>query len=246
MRTEFSAGRVVGRSLSLLFSNGGAFLLMAVLIHLPLVLFRIYMTTAAALPALKAREQGIIMLIGLVLQPLAAASVTYGVIRELSGKPAGFGDCITVGLARMFMVLLVGVVAGLITMLGLFAFCIPGILAWIIFFVATPASVVERLGVLDSLRRSEEMTRGARWPIFGVLAFNAALQVGVLGVLYLNFVDWHQNPPVAPTSRTFIVIQTAASIVLSAIQAITSAVAYNDLRRAREGGRASDFLSVFD
>jgi hypothetical protein len=246
MRTEFSAGRVVGRSLSLLFSNAGAFLLMVVLIHLPLVLFRIYMTTGAALPALKAKEPGIVLLVGLFLQPLAAASVTYGVIRELGGKPASFGDCITVGLSRMPMVLLVGIAAGLLTVVGLFALCVPGILAWIIFFVAAPASVVERLGVLDSLRRSEQMTRGLWWPILGVLAFNAALQLGVLGVLYVTFVDVRQSPPVAPTGRAFIFIETAASIVLSAIQAITSAVAYHDLRRAREGGQTSDFLSVFD
>jgi hypothetical protein len=37
-----------------------------------------------------------------------------------------------------------------------------------IWFVAIPACVIERLGVLQSLRRSRMLTKGKRWQIFGI------------------------------------------------------------------------------
>jgi hypothetical protein len=246
MPTEFSAGRVLGRSLSLLFSNAGAFVLMVVLIHLPIVLLRVYLTTEAASAATRANGQAVIFSATLFLQPLATASVTYGVLRELSGKPARFADCITVGLSRMFAVFLVGIVTAVLTLLGLCLVCVPGFIVSIMLFVAVPAAVVERLSVVDALRRSWSLTKSSWGSVFGVLAFIVALQLGVFGTIVVKFFDLHQSPPVEPTSRAYLITATAASIVMQAIQAITSAVAYNDLRRAREGGETSDFLSVFD
>lgn len=246
MPREFSAGRVLGRSFAILFSNGGAFLLLVVILHLPVILLRIYLTTDAATSALKDNGPAIAFSAAMFLQPLAAGAVTYGVLRQLGGKPLSFAECLSAGMSRMFVVFLVGIAAGLIALCGMFALCLPGIIALVVFFVAAPASVVEGLGVVDALRRSEELTRERWLPVFGVLAFVLALHLGVVTVLFFKFFDWHQNPPVPPTSRAYLVADIACSLVLQAIQAVVCAVAYHDLRRAREGGDARDFLSISD
>ncbi|MGS4768162.1 hypothetical protein ACLGJF_19545, partial [Acinetobacter baumannii] len=83
MQTELSAGQVLGKSLALLFSNGGAFLLMTVLLHLPSILFRVYLTTESASASLRSSGPLIVLCAGLLLQPLTIASVTHGVLEEL-------------------------------------------------------------------------------------------------------------------------------------------------------------------
>lgn len=245
MPTEISAGRVLGRSLSLLFSNAGAFLMMVVLIHLPLILFRIYLTTDAASEAMKANGEAVLLSASLFLQPLATAAVTYGVLRQLAGKPATFAECVSVGLSRMFLVFLVGLVTGLITMTGLIFGCVLGILAMVVLFVVTPAAVVERLGVIDALRRSHALTKGSWWPLLGVVAFNLSLLLGVLGTLIFKYTDWSKTPPVPPTGRTYLLLETAATLVITTLQTISNAVAYHDLR-AREGGESRDILATFE
>jgi hypothetical protein len=244
MPTEFSAGRVLGRSLSLLFSNAGAFLLMTVLLHLPTILFRIYLTTEA--PSAGMRESApLIAACGeLILQPLTTASVTYGALQQLRGKPATFLGCLSVGFSRMRSVLLVGLVAGLITVVGLMALCLPGLVAWTIFFVAAPASVVERLNVSDALRRSHDLTLGSRWSIFWLNLRIVAIGLSITMALALAFVDFTAPNPLQ--TRAYLVVGLTTSLLMEAVQAIAAAVSYAELRRLREGAEPNDFLSAFD
>lgn len=244
MPTEFSAGRVLGRSFSLLLANGGAFLLMIVLLHLPIVLFRIYLTTASASAALQANAQFFVLCAGMLLQPLASASVTYGVLQQLRGKPVTFTACLNVGFSRMFAVFLVGIVAGLLTLLGALAFCVPGLIASTMFFVATPASVVERLDVGGALRRSHELTLGSRWGIFLLNLLIFGITLGVALGLSVAFVDL--RAPKFTESRAYLVVTLVTSLLMQALQSIAGAVTYSELRKARDGAPPPDFLSAFD
>src|SRR4051812_9037920 len=97
MPPTFSAPRVIGRSLAIVLSNAGAFVLMTMLVNAPLVVFHIReaasLRSVDEIPKRLVSWMAVDLVAGAILQPLATASVTYGVLQQLRGKPAGFGAC---------------------------------------------------------------------------------------------------------------------------------------------------------
>jgi len=66
--------------------------------------------------------------------------------------------------------LMVSLVVGALVVLGFILLIFPGLIMAIIFSLSTPVMVIERLGALDSLRRSKEMSDNMWWKIFLLLA----------------------------------------------------------------------------
>src|SRR5258708_17090641 len=58
---------------------------------------------------------------------------------------------------------------GLAVMFASMLFIVPGLILYMMWSVATPACVVERLGPFRSMARSRALTKGHRWKIFGLL-----------------------------------------------------------------------------
>ncbi len=65
--------------------------------------------------------------------------------------------------------LALSLITGALMVLGFILLFFPGILMAIIFSLATPIMVIERLNVLGSLRRSKELTNNVWWKIFLLL-----------------------------------------------------------------------------
>ena len=98
------------------------------------------------------------------------AAIVYGTIADLNGRRAAFGECLSSGLRNWFWLLLLAIGSWRSRRVRLHAADRPRracmAVAWI---VAAPAQVVERTGVFGAFSRSAELTRGHRWPIFGLL-----------------------------------------------------------------------------
>ena len=89
--------------------------------------------------------------------------------QQMRGRHATFGDCLGVGLGVLLPILGVALLQGLAIGFGFLACFIPGVILAVMFFVAIPAAVEERPGVVKSLERSAKLTEGFRWHVFGVL-----------------------------------------------------------------------------
>jgi hypothetical protein len=78
---------------------------------------------------------------------------------------------------------------------GLFALVIPGIFLAILWLFAGPAVVLENKGITDSLRRSQDLVRGAWWTVFlaflliQVVTAVAQLALGIVGAAILTALD---------------------------------------------------------
>ncbi len=79
-------------------------------------------------------------------------------------------------------ILVAALIVGILTVLGLFALIIPGIIIYIMFYLVIPTIMIEKKGALDSLSRSKELVSN-RWLKTFALALIIGIIIGVLAIL---------------------------------------------------------------
>ncbi|MGK5642267.1 glycerophosphoryl diester phosphodiesterase membrane domain-containing protein [Streptomyces sp. URMC 126] len=175
----------------------------------------------AARPQL-ARMAGLLCLIPLMLFGVFAVGMAPGLLLFSTGaEPAG------VALA------LLGSLAGLVAMVWL----------WIRYCLAVPALMLEKQGVIESLRRSAKLVRDAWWRILGVqivglliifaMAMVVQVPVGVIHVATNGGLD-----SAASTTWSSLIISGVGAVISSTValpfMAGVSALIYLDQRIRRE------------
>jgi len=244
MSNEFRLGSVLGRGFGVYFKNLVPFTVLSLIIYSPLLIYTAMILSGD--PNLKALERfQVVSSIAVIILPLiATAAMMYGVFQQLRGQHAGIGACLAVGLKRMLPVLGVGILAGLCIVGGAILLIVPGVILACMLWVAVPVAVVERPGVMASLKRSAELTKGYRWQIFGILVILGVINFVAGKVLETMFLD--------PETITWAKVKTyfygaiAVHVLYSALQAVVTAVGYHDLRLAQDGIDVAELESVFD
>jgi hypothetical protein len=203
----------------------------------------------------------------IVLSLFSQAVILHTAFQNMRHQPPNIAESLKVGLRRFLPLLLLGIVMGVlmvvvvialsaaagitIAITGNTAFTILAtILAVILglatiailytmWFVAVAACVVERRGPFSSMGRSNQLTKGHRWRIFGllILLFLVSIVASLLIELILK--------PLGGTIVTFI-ITVAWTAIWGAYYAVSVAVSYHDLRVAKEGIDIEQIASVFD
>ncbi len=235
---EFRVGRVLSRTFSVLSRNLLPFCVVTAIAYLPFLLILGERGQRMA-PGRAALLVFLILLLWMVLYALSEAIVLFGAFEDMRGRPVNIMASARVGLSRLLAVMGVAILVGLFTVLAAFLLVIPAFIVMTMLFVAMPACVVERLGPMQSLRRSRELSKGQRWKIFGLwflvaiivaIGSNLATLVGsrIGGVGFSLLLDLIWNA------------------LAGAFNAIMVVVAYHDLRVAKEGVDTDQIASVFD
>jgi hypothetical protein len=128
---------------------------------------------------------------------------------------------------------------GIVVAIGLLLLVIPGLIWLAMFFVAFPACVVERLGPIESMTRSAELTKGVRWRVFAVVLVVFAAAIFVLGAFDVAVLRLGRG--LFGTIGNFV-----WQAVYGAYFSVLTAVLYSDLRRTREGIDLEQIAAVFD
>ena len=266
---QFRVGEVLSRSMAILARNIVPFGLMALLFTTPTFVVTAMVDPQTGLldpKTMQALEYGSeaalhrllwmvaamigLLLLGVVLSMLATASMVYGTFQDLRGTPAGVGAILRHGLRTMVPVLGVALLYVLAMMLGLVALVIPMFIVMVMYWVAIPAAVVERPGVVASLKRSAALTKGHRWRIFGIYSVITLVMMMASGMVQAPFAASAIGAgPAAMGSGALIVSNMLGLVVnafFTALSAVASAVAYHDLRAVKEGFDIDQFAAVFD
>jgi hypothetical protein len=215
-------------------------------------------TTAGAIGMIPAAFQ---ICLALAIQ----GAISYGVYEALRGNAAQLGSCLSRGLAHVFplffavlsfivfLVLIVIAPVALVYMLGalfgpyVFPIMVTLVSAFVMVAVSimlckwsvfVPVCVVERLGPINCLNRSSELTKGYRWKIYGlyslcflisfVAAFVLRLTAGLIG------------------DSASSVISLIVGAVPIAFSQVMTAVVYYKLREVKEGVGIEHLVGVFD
>src|SRR5687768_7570398 len=111
MQEEFAVGRVLSRGFGIWFKNLPSFLLITAVAFIPVVAFNFYAHSGEITVERIAIMGGLSALLAAGLGLIVTGAVLYGVIKQLRGEHAGIGECVAVGLKRMFPILGVGIVS---------------------------------------------------------------------------------------------------------------------------------------
>jgi hypothetical protein len=231
--TEFSVGRTLGDALTVLSQHVLPFLTIAAIAGVPSLALSLLHETRSPGSA-----WGLIGL-NLVLNALCEAMILFATFQALRGRPVRIGESMAVGLRRVIPVVVASLVIAVIEGLGFVLLVIPGLIALTMFFVAEPAIVVERLGPFDGIGRSIDLTRGYRWPIFGL-----AFVVGIVSLIVEAVLSATMRNPEMLVGYTLALFVWGT--LTRAYISVMVAIVYHDLRVLKEGIDLDRIASVFD
>ncbi len=199
--------------------------------------------------------------LSLLFQPLATGAIIFAVFRAKKGEKAGFGRALAVAFSRILPLIGVALATGLLiglavgvpvflgamfsaaggfgALLGLVMMVVAAVLGVRLFcglYVVSPAVVVERVGINESIRRSFNLTRGSRWRVFAVIFL-----VGVVQFIISQIVE----VVAADGPELGLVFELISMVAFAAITAVASASCYFYLK-VREGADVDELASVFD
>ena len=256
---EFRVGVVLSKSFSVYFRNIVPFVILALIVTSPPHICKVYMSMKGWLavpPDLSTLFELVVALmmmgieaLGLILMWVLTAAITYGAYQDLRGQRASIGECIARGLPMIIPVIGVSFIYMLLTILGLIALVVPGIIVSVIYAVAVPVAVVERPGVFMSLVRSAALTSGNRWRVFGVglVIFGIWGVVGVINGLVMSAVgvDIFEAGPYSASIPVGLMSYFLEAFII-ALGAVFTVVIYHELRMAKEGVGVDEIAAVFD
>ena len=167
---------------------------------------------------------GVTGLVLLIMLGLAVLALAPGVILAVASAPTA-----TIVIAFV---------------LGIPAFVVVAAYLYTAFALAPPAIVLERQGVVASLRRSRSLVRGAWWRTFGILllvTLIAQVLAGILGVPFTVLtllVAWVTGDGLNVYAILPLLVTALGTIVASAVTwpftAVSTALIYVDRRMRRE------------
>lgn len=232
-------GHLVGSSLGIYFRNLIPFTFLGALVMSPWIALRLYW---AGLPS---EQQGGPMLLSVLLQSvlgyLLTGAVTYGVVMQLRGEPAGLAACLSKGAGSFFRVLGTGLLCGLRIALWSLLLLVPGIIETVRLWVAIPVAVMEDKAGSVAAQRSVDLVRGSGWPLFAAYALVLLLGFGLLFVgAFLMAAMQADSDPESPW------LDIVLTVPLQAFGATMMSVAYFLLRKGKENVDAAAIAKVFD
>ncbi len=244
---RFSIGNVLSTSLAVYGHNFISFTIVALVLQVPVLLLELFANPAAnpAAPNPVASDPGgffgylgLSLVAGALFNGITTATLVYGSVQDLRGQRASIGECFSRAMAVVVPIVLAALAYSILMSLGMALLIIPGVIILVTYWLYAPAIVVERLGVGGAFTRSADLTRGKRWPIFGLmLIYGVILYAVSFAAVFLGAVGGF----VSLTIITF-----AINTVVGASISVGSAVTYFLLRSEKEGVDIDQIAQVFD
>ena len=179
----------------------------------------------------------LIWLLMMVGAALLSGSLVYAVVDLQRAGRAAAGECLSRGLKLLPKVFGVSLLHALIIVVGYVLLIVPGVIFSLMFAVSVPAAVVEGRGIIDSLKRSCELTKGYKG-----LVFITFFLWGLL-IIVLNWVvTWSFSNGAGLDPLPTLLLQTAVLGMLnSSLHVLTVYIYLGLLREHRTGFRTRAF-----
>lgn len=188
--------------------------------------------------------------LGILIAALTQAVLTRATTAEADDRKAGFAECVAAALRVLAPLAVLMILLVIAVMVGLILLVVPGVILYVMWSVASPALVEEHTGVFGSFGRSRQLTKGARWKIFGLLLIVLAtswILEAVAAVTLIRMLGFNSMAAAAggqlPLGYTavMLVVATLVNVFWGTVQAST----YVELRQWKEGGSTEQLAEVF-
>ena len=249
MDAKLDIGRVIRQGFSTWFDHFFGFFLLALVLTLPVLPLELA-------PVLSMGEGStttvdmvwLISIVGGFLRVLAGYLLTgivvFTVFHSLQGQSRSITQSLSTVLENLLSLTGIAIILTLLIGAGLALCFVPGVYLALIFVVAVPALVVERLGVVQALKRSNELTRGNRGEIFGIYIAYFLLYAGILLITFIlrlmvsiAFAEGTHISTVSVSTTGLVLmgfLEYGMDALMMPLQATLAAIIYHDLRQIEE------------
>jgi hypothetical protein len=232
----FEVGATLSCAIKLFAGGFARFLVLALIPLLPLLLVEVAKSNGSL-----NEVQGLFwtFILAFFLSYLANAAILYGAMKEMRGENFTIGQSFGVGLARTLPIFGVAFCVALAMAIAAIALIFPAFVIMCMMYVAIPACVIENLGVFASMGRSSDLTRGYRWPIFGLILIFYIIAIVLDGLAGLTV-------GMAGGKEFSWLLSFGLQVTATAFESVLATVIYHNLRVAKEGVDVSKITKTFD
>lgn len=241
---QFEIGRVFGRTFGAISRNLPLFVgLGALLVGLPTLIAQYIFPQPSFTDAMAGRGAtftGVSFLLSLIVLAgtfVLQATLVRATIEDLSDRRPEFGDCLATGIRALLPILAITVLTALGAGLATLLLIVPGVILWLGWSVAVPVEVEERAGILGSMRRSRELTKGSKWKILGLILL-MFVPVWILQIVLL--VMFRALGPSGLAIGSALLSTITSTVFMAAL-----ASAYVELRLIKDGSSEESLASIF-
>jgi len=248
---DFEIGRVIRRTLDVLGRNAVVFFALALLLTAPNIALDytgVFAFRAAGfgfasigLGLFGALSVG--YLVYFAFHTLLQAALAHGTIVSLNGGRAPLADCLLMSLRNALPLAAIVFLAVIAIVLGFVVLIVPGVMLSCTWAVLVPVRVVEQTSVAGTFRRSAALTRGHRWPIFGLFAMDYIVAIALGWTLRLASGIGFTVP--GHMSVAYLVLSGILGSGLAMLSATGIAAIYYELRLIKEGGEPEQLAEIF-
>jgi len=242
-KSDFTIGQILGSTVSTLLKEPLTFFLDGVCVGLPSV-FLLGLFLADAAEAGGDED----MLIQIVIQTVVVkifimcgiAQVARVVFMVLRRETIETEDLLVLApFLKNLRLAGAAALVGLVIGLGTMCFFIPGVFLSVILALTIPVYIVERPGVVESMKRSAELTKGYRLSIFGLYLIIGLLTAG-LDLLFEPTIDSNTG-----IFRLFI-LPAMLNAPFLAFNMVMTVIIYFKLREVKEGATLDSMAGAFE
>lgn len=247
MDLRYTVFGCIRQSLSVWARNLGSVLVLGVIFFSPLILYTITDVLEVRAHGGLTEERSTWWVIVLMFATYAAdqflaAPIIFGVVQELNGTHASIGTCVWQGLKRFFPVFFTVFLLYWCVLFGAYPFVLPSFVLAAGLYVAVPAAVCERPGVMGTLTRSFALTEGSRMRIFGLMILFWGARVGAI-VAVMSAVDPQGD---SGKIQLLLISVLVINLLFGTIGAVMQGVTYSRLRQIKDGVSTDDLAKIFE
>ena len=169
---------------------------------------------------------------------LMQAVYAYGVFHTLRGGNASTVSTLVQASRAFPLAFLASLLATLVIGIGALLLIIPGIILSVTLYLAVPAAAIEKKRPWEALDRSQKLTKGHRWNVFGLIAL-------YLVALWATPSLMPEIPDQQSALGEFIQPSFWVNWALQAIVAVAAGVTYYDLRFLKDDMDSESLGEVF-
>lgn len=247
---KIDIGIVIGRGFQALARSFLPYLALAlILVGLPTFLLQYLLVsgleTADPLGFAVSPAYWLTFLVLMITGNLLQAIVIRSSILHLSGRDPDYPGSALVALRLLLAMVGLTILSSILIGIGFLLLIVPGVIVYIMLIVAVPVLVSEEKGVIESMERSRDLTKGNRGRIFlMILLFFVAYMLLSLAAGAIVAV------PFATLEAADMTMMAAIDAVIGALSAmLTSAMVaalYVELRTEKEGATTDSLATIFE
>ena len=160
----------------------GKFLIISTLPFIVLEIFLLHYSTTVSYPM---TIQYLSIIVGYLYQPIYTGGLIYLIYKIVADEQCSIKECLSVSLSRWGDLIIVNIISTVIIIAGLFAFIIPGFIAFARLSLAEYSVVINKFNPKKALINSNDIAKVFTWQIIGscfllsgiLLIFELSIQI---------------------------------------------------------------------